>query len=83
MRILIESTDELGIIGGVECRMWLGKTEAGTPCFVFIPRIAVAREHEAAFDRERSDTLRSTGIGDTADGPSRPDPDVIDARMFR
>lgn len=72
MRILIESTDEIGTINGVECRKWLGKTDAGTPCFVFVPRIAVAREHEAAFERERKDTLRTTGVGDKADGPSRP-----------
>lgn len=81
MRIIIESTDEIGTIDGVVCRKWTGTTEAGVPCFVFVPRIAVAREHEDAFYREAS-VLKSTGVGDTPDGPERQDRIVFDPRLF-
>lgn len=82
MKILIESTDEIGTINGVQCRKWLGKTEAGVPCLVFVPRIAVAREHEAVFDVERLGTpVYRTGEADTPDGPPV-NRNAWDARLF-
>jgi hypothetical protein len=52
MKITIESTDEIVTIDGVECRHWKGTTENGTPCEVFVHRIAVRDDAKDAFDRE-------------------------------
>jgi hypothetical protein len=53
MKLMIESTDALTKLDGVEVRLWEGTTEDGIPCKVFVHRIAVANEQDsAAFDRE-------------------------------
>lgn len=52
MKITIESTDTIATLDGVKCRLWHGVTEDGTPCAVFVHRIAVDEAKQAAFDRE-------------------------------
>ena len=52
MKITIESTSRLTTVDGVECRAWTGTTEAGTPCVVFVRRIAVEMGKHAEFERE-------------------------------
>jgi hypothetical protein len=41
MKILMEPTDHVVTVDGVECRVWNGVTEKDTQCFVFVHRIAV------------------------------------------
>ena len=41
MKITISSTSTLTKLGGVPVRLWEGVTETGTPCKVFVHRIAV------------------------------------------
>jgi hypothetical protein len=58
MKIVIESTATLTTLDGVPCRIWMGLTGAGTPCEVFVHRIAVpAEEDTAAFDAELEEQL--------------------------
>lgn len=52
MKITIESTPDLTTIDGVEVRRWNGTTEAGTPCMVFVRRIAVLDGRQGEFERE-------------------------------
>jgi hypothetical protein len=52
MRILIESTAELVTLEGVPCRVWSGVTEEGTPCIVYVHRVASESAHEAEFSKE-------------------------------
>jgi hypothetical protein len=58
MRITIESTDISTQMDGVPVRLWEGTTEDGIPCKVFIHRIAVANEQDAAvFEQELESKL--------------------------
>jgi hypothetical protein len=53
VKITIESTDATTGIDGVEVRVWEGTTGDGIPCKVFVHRLAVANEEDAAaFERE-------------------------------
>lgn len=56
MKLILEPTTMLGdiMIKGVRvpARIWMGKTEKGTQCFVFIVRIAVEDGKEEEFQRE-------------------------------
>jgi hypothetical protein len=52
MKIIIESTKEMTFIDGVQVRVWKGTTEKGTPCVVFVRRIAVLDGKEEEFARE-------------------------------
>lgn len=58
MKLTIEATDKLTHLDGVQVRVWNGVTEQGTPCLVFVHRIAV-EEHQdtASFERELSERL--------------------------
>ena len=40
MKITIESTQDITLLDDVQCRVWQGVTEKGTPCLVFTYRIA-------------------------------------------
>ena len=40
MKISIESTSRIVIADGIECRIWVGKTEHGIEIECLIPRIA-------------------------------------------
>ena len=52
MEIQIESTDKLVTIDGIQCRLWEGTTAAGIPCKVFVHRLAVREDQDAAeFER--------------------------------
>ena len=58
MMILIEATDDIAVIDGVECRRWKGKSENGTDCHVFVHRIAVANDRDQKpFERELCEKL--------------------------
>lgn len=46
MKITIEKTDELVELDFVQVRLWKGVTDAGTPCDVFVHRIAVHKDHD-------------------------------------
>jgi len=46
MKILMESTDHMVVVDGVECRAWNAITENQTQCFVFVHRIAVRRSED-------------------------------------
>ena len=46
MKILIESTEHVVIVDGVECRVWNAVTENDTQCFVFVHRIAVRKSDD-------------------------------------
>ena len=53
MKITIESTDKLTTIAGVPVRVWDGTTADEVKCLVFVHRLAVRDDQDAAqFDRE-------------------------------
>ncbi len=59
MQIAIESTDIVTKIDGVECRLWEGMTADGTPCKVFVHRVAVHKDQDATqFERELKEQLQ-------------------------
>jgi len=63
MEILMESTDQLLSLDGARCRVWRGTTAHGTPCTVFVLRIAVAEtEDTAAFEAELVEMEPTTRI---------------------
>jgi hypothetical protein len=41
MKLLMESTDHIVSLDGVECRVWNAVTETNIQCFVFVHLIAV------------------------------------------
>jgi hypothetical protein len=43
MRLMIESTGEIALFEGVECRVWNGTTELGLPVSVLVPLMMVPR----------------------------------------
>jgi len=58
VNILVESTKQLTVLDGVPVRVWKGLTGRGTPCFVFVHRIAVQKsEDQGEFERELTETL--------------------------
>ncbi|MCC7423793.1 MAG: hypothetical protein IT428_26305 [Planctomycetaceae bacterium] len=58
MRMQIESTDQLTHMDGVPVRVWKGTSEDGTPCVVFVHRIAVSNQvDQAQFERELAEQL--------------------------
>lgn len=58
MKLQIEATDQLTTIDGVPVRYWRGFTEDGREVKVFIHRIAVHNDLDAAdFDRELQEQL--------------------------
>lgn len=58
MKITIESTDQITTLDGVPCRVWKGATEAGVECVVFVHRLAVHKDQDAAqFERELAEQL--------------------------
>jgi hypothetical protein len=48
MKILMESTEHVVSIDGVECRVWNGVTENDTQCFVMVHRIMVRKTEDQA-----------------------------------
>lgn len=52
MRMTIYDTPTLTKIEGVPVRLWMGLTEKGTACHVFVHRIAVLESEHEEFDRE-------------------------------
>jgi hypothetical protein len=59
MKITIESTGNLTHIVGIPVRVWNGVIADGTPCLVFVHRIAVRNDANAeAFDKELKEQLQ-------------------------
>lgn len=59
MKITIESTDMLTHIDGVPVRLWVGVTEQGTACKVFVHRVAVHNNHDAEqFEKELKEQIQ-------------------------
>lgn len=59
MEIIIKSNEKLTDVDGVRCRVWEGVAAAGVKCFVFVHRVAVHRDENAAeFDRELKETAQ-------------------------
>lgn len=60
MKITIEPTTTVLQLGGVDVRVWVGVTDKGVPCQLFIARVAVEKalpaEMHAAFERELKET---------------------------
>lgn len=48
MRLVIEATEQVTSLEGVPVRLWMGKTEQGVECRVFVHRIAVHKDQDAA-----------------------------------
>ena len=48
MKMLIESTGDLVSFDGVQTRRWVGVTENGERCEVFVHRVAVQESGDAA-----------------------------------
>lgn len=58
MQMMIEATDQVTFLDGVQVRLWKGTTARGTACLVFVHRIAVAdHEDTAEFERELQEQL--------------------------
>jgi hypothetical protein len=58
VKITIESTETLTSIDNVPVRLWEGTTEDGVRCKVFIHRIAVHKDEDAAaFETELKEQL--------------------------
>lgn len=58
MQITIESTDQVTRIDQVPVRVWNGVTEDGTPCKVFVHRLAVRDDQDTErFERELTEQL--------------------------
>ncbi len=58
MKLTIEATDQVTSLDGVLARVWHGTTEAGTPCLVFVHRVAVRDDKDQAeFQRELAEQL--------------------------
>lgn len=58
MQITIESTDQVTRIGQVPVRVWNGVTEDGTPCKVFVHRLAVRDDQDTErFVRQLTEQL--------------------------
>jgi len=53
VKITIEPTPQIITIEGHECRRWLGITDQGIRCDVFVRRLCVGRDQDCeAFERE-------------------------------
>lgn len=65
MKITIESTSKIvDIGGGLQARVWEGRTESGTPVFAFVTRVAVSKDEPAdvlkRFERELTEQREPT-----------------------
>lgn len=45
MKIEIESTENILQLDGVPCRVWEGKLEDGSPCYVYVHLVAVRGDY--------------------------------------
>jgi hypothetical protein len=41
MKITLESTDDIALLNGVQCRVWVGETQGGKRIMAYVHRIAV------------------------------------------
>lgn len=44
MRLVIVPTDKIVKVNGTECRAWLGKSEKGIECVLFVASVAVPEQ---------------------------------------
>lgn len=52
MKISMIPSDVTTELDGVPCRLWHGTTDKGTPCKVFVHRIAVEESRNEEFEAE-------------------------------
>lgn len=53
MKINIETTSQITLVGGVQCRAWDGVTEGGIRCKVFVHRVVIHKDQDASeFEKE-------------------------------
>ena len=58
MEIKIKATETLTEINGIPVRLWEGRTEQGIDCKVFVHRIAVHKDEDAAqFEKELKEQM--------------------------
>jgi len=63
MKIMLESTSEITEVNGVQCRVWRGATEKGSPCVAMIALIGVPAtdsEPNAAIEEFARDLVGAT-----------------------
>jgi hypothetical protein len=48
MKLTIEATEKLTTMDGVQVRLWMGRTEDGVECCVFVHRMAVHKSLDAS-----------------------------------
>jgi hypothetical protein len=58
LRATIEATAEIVSLDGVRCRVWRGKTEAGTAALFYVHRIA-ADAHKSTADLDKALLLQA------------------------
>lgn len=67
MMIILENTDKLIDVNGIQSRLWQGKTESGIQVTCLIIRLAVnAEEDQTEFDRELLETRPPSPEADKA-----------------
>lgn len=67
MMIILEKTDKLIDVNGIQSRLWQGKTESGIPITCLIVRIAVnAEADQAEFEKELLETRPPSAEADKA-----------------
>jgi hypothetical protein len=53
MKAIIQNTDQIIEVNGVEGRVWMGTTEAGIECEFLVTRVAVREDQDASeFEHE-------------------------------
>ena len=58
MRLTITATDKLTDIDGVPVRLWMGVSESGVPCYVFVHRIAVYEAEDLSLLKVKREALQ-------------------------
>jgi hypothetical protein len=48
--ITITPTDQISMIGGARCRVWVGVTERGNKCFLYTAGVSANEDDRAAWD---------------------------------
>lgn len=54
MKLTIEPTDQMADVDGTPCRLWSGRTQNGSRCYVFVAALAVnSTDSETLAEAER------------------------------
>lgn len=60
MTITIEATDKIVEVNGVPARIWMGKTDQGVDCHLFVTRVAVSEDYPPEVHAAFREALRET-----------------------